>query len=151
MQSLLGTGVSVALVVERRDLQRTMRVGEDKAGDPFAALELLQAPGTQWTVSREGGLVRLARLDRPPEVDMALSATVPRRDGQPLSVGRAIFVLPRVTLNGELHGVVGGGQPSEACRLDREARVDVGPQTLQDFLDAGVREAPGVGWVMAWE
>lgn len=150
MQSLLGTGVSAALVVERRDLLVTMRGGEVKAGHPPAPLAFLQAAGSHWTVSQDGGLVRLVRISRPPEVDMALSATV-RPDGEPLSVGRAIFVLPRVALNGELHGVVGGGQPSEACGLDREVRVGAEPQTLGDFLDAVVREAPGLAWVMAWD
>lgn len=72
-------------------------------------------------------------------------------DGQPLSIGRAIFIVPRRALNGEGHGVVGGGVPSETCQLDREIRLDKGVQTLQQFLDAVVLQAPDVGWVLAWD
>lgn len=146
-QVLLGAGVPLSLVVERQDLAPTG--GEMHGNDPGTALEPLQSEGGAWEVSR-GPAVHIARRERPHEVDEALAATV-LTDGQPLSVGRAIFILPRLALNGELHGVVGGGVPSEACQLDREVHMDSRARTLRQFLDAVVRQAPGVGWVLVWD
>jgi hypothetical protein len=147
-QSLLGTGVPVALVVEREDLKRTAG-GELHNTDPGGALERLELEGGAWEVSREP-VVRITRRERPREVDEVLAKPVPT-DGQPLSIGRAIFIVPRLALNGELHGVLGGGVPSEACQLEREIRTDNRVQTLRQFLDAVVLQAPGIGWVLAWD
>jgi hypothetical protein len=140
--------VPVALVVERQDLRRTAG-GELHNTDARGALERLEWEGGAWEVSREP-VVRIARRERPREVDEALAKPV-QTDGQPLSIGRAIFIVPRLALNGELHGVVGGGVPSEACRLEREIRMDNRVQTRRQFLDAVVLQAPGVGWVLAWD
>jgi hypothetical protein len=95
-------------------------------------------------------VIRIARRERPREIDEALATPV-QTDRQSLSVGRAIFIVPRLALNGERHGVVGGGVPSEACQLEREIRTENRVQTLGQFLDAVVLQAPGVGWVLAWD
>lgn len=73
-QSLLGTGVPVALVVERQDLARN--AGRELSNtDPGVALELLQSEGGAWEVSREP-VIRIARRVRPREVDEALTSPV---------------------------------------------------------------------------
>jgi len=147
-QSLLKTGVPVALVAELQDLTHRA-VGELPNTDPGVAFERLQSKGGPWDVSREP-VIRIARRERPREVDEALASPV-QTDGQPLSIGRAIFIVPRRALNGELHGVMGGSVPSPACELEREVRLDDRPHTLRQFLDAVILQAPGVGWVLAWD
>lgn len=105
--SLLQAGVPVALMVARRDVGHAMPGTEEHLDDPYAALELLQAHGTDWEVSRDP-LVQIAQRSRPREVDAALSVTV---------------------------------------RIDGDTR----PQSLRQFLDAVVSQAPGIAWVMAWD
>lgn len=68
-----------------------------------------------------------------------------------MTLGRALFIVPRVAAHGTLTGIAGGGIPSEACRLERHVQLDDRARSLAEFLDAVVAQAPGIAWVLTWD
>jgi hypothetical protein len=147
VQSMLRGGESVGLVVERQDLRASGATASTSPGVQ-PSLEGLQAAGTNWQVST-GAVRRVSRRVRPREVDELL-ATLVRVPATTLSVGRAIFIVPRVAVHGTLTGVAGGGVTSSACGLEREIRGDERARPLAPFLDETVAQVPGIAWVLTW-
>ena len=147
VQEALRRGASIGLVVELRDLRTSRAVPESAANDGMS-LERLAATSSEWNVS-SGTVPRVARRVRRQEVDEILRTPVRVTEGT-LTLGRALFIVPRVAVHGTLTGVAGGGIPSEACRLERHVQLDDRTRSLTEFLDAVVAQAPGIAWVLTW-
>lgn len=137
----------MGLVVELRDL-RTSKAVPGPAVNVVITLERLASTSSEWHVS-SGTVPRVARRVRPQEVDEILTTPVRVTEGT-LTVGRAIFIVPRLAVHGTLTGVAGGGIPTEACRLDRHIQLDDRTRPLAEFLDAVVAQPPGIAWVLTW-
>lgn len=148
VQHALRESMSMGLVVELRDL-RTSKAGAGTPGNGGVSLEQLASTPSDWHVS-SGTVPRVARRVRPREVDRILTTPVHVAEGT-LTAGRAIFIVPRVAVDGTLTGVAGGGIPSEACRLERHIQFDDRTRPLAEFLDAVVAQAPGIAWVLTWD
>lgn len=148
VQEALRGGASIGLVVELGDL-RTPYPVPGRAVNDGTTLERLALTSSEWHVS-SGTVPRVARRARPSEVDGILTTPVRVTEGT-LTLGRALFILPRVAVHGTLTGVAGGGIPSEACQLERRVRLDERTRGLADFLDAVVAQAPGIAWVLTWD
>lgn len=148
VQEALRGGASIGLVVELRDL-RTPNAVPGRAVNDKTTLERLALTSSEWHVS-SGTVPRVARRARPSEVDGILTTPVRVTEGT-LTLGRALFIVPRMAVHGTLTGVAGGGIPSEACRLERHVQLDDRTRSLADFLDAVAAQAPGIAWVLTWD
>lgn len=136
----------MGLVVELRDLRTSMALPGIPVDDGLS-LGRFASTSSDWHVS-SGTVRRVARRVRPQEVDEVLSTPVCVPKGT-MTVGRAIFIVPKVAVHGTLAGVAGGGVSSDACRLEREIQIDERARPLAQFLDEVVAQAPGIAWVLA--
>ncbi|HTV03300.1 MAG TPA: hypothetical protein VMF13_22310 [Luteitalea sp.] len=147
VQHELRVGASMGMVVERRDLRWSPPSATSRDDEP--SLERLAAMSPDLEV-RAAAVRRTRRRVVPRQVEEVLATPVRAADPT-MTVGRAIFIVPSVAIHGAATGVVGGGVPSDACRLEREVQIDDRTRPLAEFLDDVVGQAPGIAWVLTWD